>query len=368
MACSETAAIAGQTLAPVFATPHDEEIVLVGHPFAPIGMGELLRASCRAFRSVTARIRVYDVYGRCPATDGDLHKEFDPLLTDRLSPFLNIFCINGNEISDVFDHLRAPVPPTSYNIIRPMWELSRYPTEWAGHVGRFQEVWAASRFTEASLRDAVSIPGSYMPVGVEPRPSRPLGRRYFGIPEASFTFLFAFDFLSFIERKNPFAVLQAFQRLIRLRPRNDVRLVLKLNNSRERPVDHQRILAAVAEVGDRLILIDRVMTDAEIKNLIYCCDCFVSLHRSEGYGVALAEAMYFRKVVIATGYSANLDFMSKENSLLVPYELVSVPAGSYPHADGQVWAEPDIDRALDAMVKLLDDPTHHRAIGVTYLN
>ena len=363
MAYSETVSTTSPTAAPVFDSTHDEDIVLVGHPFAPIGMGELLRASCRAFRSVAARIRVYDVYGQGPAIDGDLRKEFDPLLTDRLSPFLNIFCINGNEISDVFNHLRAPLPPTSYNIIRPMWELPRYPREWAGDVGRFQEVWTASRFTEASLRDAVSIPVSRMPVGIEPRFSRTLGRRYFGIPEAPFTFLFAFDFLSFIERKNPFAVLEAFRRLTRLRPRHDVRLVFKLNNSRERPLDHRLFLARVAEASDGIVLIDRGMTDAEIKNLIRCCDCFVSLHRSEGYGVALAEAMYFRKAVVATGYSANLDFMSKENSLLVPYELVAVPAGSYPHADGQVWAEPDIDFAVDAMARLLDDRAYHRRLG-----
>jgi glycosyltransferase involved in cell wall biosynthesis len=326
-------------------------------------MGELLRSSCRAFRSVAARIRVYNVYGQDQTTDRDLHDEFDPLLTDRLSPFLNIFCINGNEISDVLNYLPAPLPPTSYNIIRPLWELSQYPKEWAYHVERFQEVWAASRFNEASLRNAVSIPVSYMPIATQPRLSRTLGRRYFGIPEAPFTFLFAFDFLSFMERKNPFAVLEAFRRLTRLRPRHDVQLVIKLNNSRERPLDHRQFLAGVAKSDDRIVLIDRVMTDAEIKNLIRCCDCFVSLHRSEGYGVALAEAMYFRKAVIATGYSANLDFMARENSLLVPYELVAVPAGSYPHADGQVWAEPDIDCAVDAMAKLIDDPTYHRVVG-----
>jgi glycosyltransferase involved in cell wall biosynthesis/SAM-dependent methyltransferase len=362
MACSETVSTAGRTAAPVFGAPNDGDIVLVGHPFAPIEMGELIRASCRAFRSVATSIRVYDVYGRGRTTNADLRREFDPLLTDRLSHSLNIFYLDGTEISDAFQRL-PPLSPTSYNIIWSMWELTRYPGAWARDVGRFQEAWVTSRFTEASLRDAVSIPVSRMPVGIEPRLPWTHGRRYFGIPEAPFTFLFAFDFLSFIERKNPFAVLEAFRRLTRLRPRHDVRLVLQLNNSRERPLDHQRLLASLAEADDRIVLIDRVMTDAETKNIIRCCDCFVSLHRSEGFGGALAEAMYFRKTVIATGYSANLDFMSKENSLLVPYELVAVPAGSYPHADGQVWAEPDIDCAVDAMATLLDDQAHHRAVG-----
>jgi glycosyltransferase involved in cell wall biosynthesis len=358
--CSET--LRGRDIDPPL-SGSDLDAVLVGHPFAPIGMGELLRTSFRAFQSMASGIRVHDLYRYDPVRDADLHQEFDPYLTEHLSPTLNVFHLNGNEIADAFRALRPSLPPTSYNIIWPMWELSRYPGEWASEIGRFHEVWVASRFTEESLRAAVSIPVSRMPLGVEPRISRFLSRRYFGIPEASFIFLFMFDFLSFVERKNPFAVLEAFRRLRRLRPVASVQLVIKLNNASRRPIDHRRFLNAVAEIDHDVIVIDRLMTGDETKNLIRCCDCFVSLHRTEGFGFPLAEAMYFRKPVIATGYSSNLEFMNKDTSCLIPYRLVPVPEGSYPHAEGQLWAEPDIDAAVETMVRLLDDPAYRRALG-----
>src|SRR5262249_38534333 len=173
-------------------------------------MGEHFRASFRGFRSVVPHIGVHEAYGMGPEADPELGRELGPHLTETLSPSLNIFHINGNQITEVFRRLRVPIPATSYNVIWPAWELARYPDEWARDVARFDEVWVASRFIEASMRAAVSRPVSCLPFGIEPRFSRFLGRRYFGVPEAPFVFLFAFDFLSFIERKNPFAVLEAF--------------------------------------------------------------------------------------------------------------------------------------------------------------
>jgi glycosyltransferase involved in cell wall biosynthesis len=326
-------------------------------------MGEFIRASFRGFQSVAAPVRVYDASAPEAGGDPDLQRELRPHLTDRLSPYLNIFHINGDEIAETLRRLHPPLPPTSYSIIWPMWELSRYPEEWAREVARFDEVWVASRHTEASLRAAVSNPISCMPLGIEPRLSRFLGRRYFGISETSFVFLFVFDFLSFIERKNPFAVLEAFRRLTRLRPGSDILLVIKLNNSSRRPMDHQRLMEAIAAIGDRVLIIDRSMSDDEIKNLIRCCDCFVSLHRAEGFGFSLGEAMYFRKPVIATAYSGNMEFMNEANSCLVPSKLVPVPEGSYPSTDGQVWAEPDTAAAVECMVKLSDNPLCGRSLG-----
>ena len=244
-----------------------------------------------------------------------------------------------------------------------MWELAQYPREWAGELEPFPGGMGRLRLREAALREAVSIPVSRMPLGVEPRVSRFLGRRYFGIPEAAVLFLLKFDFLSGVERTNPFAVLEAFRRLRRLRPAPAVRLVIKVDYGSRRPIEHRRFMDAVAEAGDDVLIIDRPMTEDESRNLLRCCDCFVSLHRAEGVGISLAEAMYFRKPVIATGYSGNLEFMSEDTSCLIPYRLVPVSEGSYPYAEGQLWAEPDIDAAVDAMVRLLDDPAYRRALG-----
>ena len=100
-----------------------------------------------------------------------------------------------------------------------------------------------------------------------------------------------------------------------------------------------------------------------MKNLVRCCDCFVSLHRSEGFGRGMAEAMYLGKPVIGTGYSGNLDFMNEENACLVRYKLKDVEEGQYPYGEGQVWAEPDMDHAMYLMQKLLADRDYGRKLG-----
>jgi glycosyltransferase involved in cell wall biosynthesis len=105
------------------------------------------------------------------------------------------------------------------------------------------------------------------------------------------------------------------------------------------------------------------MEDNDIKNLIRCWDCFVSLHRSEGFGRGLSEAMYLGKPVIATAYSGNMDFMTLENSLPVNYQLVNVPNGAYPFGEGQVWAEPDLEDAVNHMLRLIDDSSLGRGMG-----
>jgi glycosyltransferase involved in cell wall biosynthesis len=338
-----------------------EPIVLVGHPFAPIGMGEHLRSTFRALQAVRAPVRILDVY-RLADPDPDLAAELTPFLTDRIGYGTSIFCVNGDEVDPVLANLGARAEG-GYRIVYPAWELANYPAVWARQLERFDEVWAASAFTHGSIARSVSVPVHHLPLATEPKLRQPLGRRAFGIPEASYVFLFFFDLTSFIERKNPFAALEAFRRVLQARPGRDMRFVFKLNSSRGRPEDRQRFLDFLRPFSDHVILLDRTMSDAEIKTLHLCCDAFVSLHRCEGYGFGLAEAMFFERPVIATGYSGNLDFMSADTTFLLDHRLVPVPDGAYPHAAGQVWAEPDVQQATEIMMRLADDPTMGRVVG-----
>lgn len=341
-------------------TPSD--IVLAGHPFVPIGMGEHVRSSFRAFRAASLPASIFDIYGfseRDPAISAELESH----LTDRLSPRLNVFHINGNEVEQALAHRADAATPGSYNIIYPLWELERYPAEWARQLERFDEVWAPSQFIRNSITKAVSIPVHHMPLACEVHFSSFLGRRYFGIPEDRYVFFFFFDFTSYLERKNPLAVVEAFDRLMRDRPHAEVALVIKLNSSQHRPQDFAEFKRRISPYADCVHIIDKVLSNNEMKNLIRCCDCFVSLHRSEGFGLGLSEAMYLGKPVIATGYSGNMDFTNQDNALLVDFSLIPVALGSYPHGEGQVWADPDVDQAARHMVRLVDDADFGRALG-----
>jgi glycosyltransferase involved in cell wall biosynthesis len=349
-------------------TKQSHRFILAGHPFSPTGRGEDLRCTFRSFQRIGEPASIRDIYSLNERDDLDWERELGGHLVRRLSPYVNIFHINGDEVEQSLRHIGNELPAGAYNIIYPAWELSVYPAEWARQLNRFDEIWAPSRFTQESIANGgVSKPLVHMQLPCEVKMSSFLGRRHFGIPESSYVFLFFFDFTSYVDRKNPFAVLEAFEKLCTKHSYEDCRLVMKSNHSHHREEDFQRFKAMLRESAfhERIIVIDRTLGDNEVKNLIRCSDCFVSLHRSEGFGRGLAEAMYLGKPVIATGYSGNMDFMTDNNSCLVRYDLVPVRVGQYPFAEGQVWAEPDIDHAVSYMDKLLRDSDYGRAMGST---
>ncbi len=345
--------------------PVDRRVRCVGHPFAPIGMGEHVRSVLRCLTEVGLDPALVDIYGPQGTPDPGLVADFGAAVTQDLGDGINIFCINGDEIAQAFQVLRARnlLAPGSRNVIYPAWELERYPRDWAEQLMRFDEVWAPSAFIRDAIAETVTIPVIHMPLACEVTRVALRGRRYFGIRETAHAFLFAFDFLSYLERKNPFAVIEAFAAVIAARPWADASLVIKTNNSAQRPEMHARFLKAIAPLADRITVIDRTLSDAEMKALMGLCDAFVSLHRSEGFGRGLSEAMALGKPVIATAYSGNMDFCTEETALLVPYELIPVRPGDYPHHEGQHWADPDVGTAAAAMLRLLDDPAFGRALG-----
>lgn len=337
--------------------------VVIGHPFAPSGRGEDVRAVFRALKAAGLSALIRDVYGLNNPRDPDHVAEFGEHLTQRLSDTVNIYILNGDEVEQATAHMRTETPATSYKIVYPAWELAKYPPKWAELLDRFDEIWAPSTFTSQSLASAVTKPVHYLPLPSEVAVSTFLGRRYFDIPESAFVFLFMFDFTSYMQRKNPFAVLEAFERYGRRHPFNDVCLVFKVNNPRERKQDFQEFQKRCQASPARVIIIEKTLSDNEIKNLVRNCDCFVSLHRSEGFGRGLSEAMFLGKPVIATSYSANMDFMTTDTSCLVGYNLIPVQSGQYPFPSGQVWADANVDETVDLMERLVADRVLGQRIG-----
>lgn len=338
------------------------DVCLVGHPFAPIGMGEQLRSSFRALRSIGLRPAVLDVY-ELQTPEPPAESEFGPFLEKGFRT-LNLFHINGDEVEPILAHLAGrPSPRQMWRAVIPLWELPNYPTQWAQLLEQFDEVWASSLFIERALSEAVHRPVVHLPPACEVVLSAFRGRRFFGIPESTYAFLFSFDLRSWVTRKNPEAVVAAFRRVVHKRPHAQVTLVLKINGAELGDERYRAFLDSLGDLRDRLVVLPRTLTDDEMKNLVRCCDCYVSLHRLEGFGRGPAEAMALGKPVIATRWSGNLDFMNNDNSLLVDCALVPVPPDAYPHWQGQRWADPDVEHAAASMVQLLDDPGKGAAIG-----
>jgi glycosyltransferase involved in cell wall biosynthesis len=324
------------------------QLVVAGHPFIAIGMAEQVRACFRAFRAAGAEPKLRDVYG-APRTDPDYEREFGGAVTSRLSPVANVFNLNGDEVEQALAHLGDDHFTSAFNAIAPAWELPAYPAVWARQLERFTEVWAVSEFVRKSIAASTTMPVVHMPLAVDPILSEFHTRRSLGLPEHAFLFVFFFDFSSYLARKNPFAVLEAFNRLVERHPGAPLHLVMKHKGGKADGAEEARFREAMGKHSEQVQVIERRLSNAETRSLIRNADCFVSLHRSEGFGFGLAESMALGTPAIGTGYSGNMDFMNAENSWLVDFDMIPVNAGDYPHAEGQHWADPRVAHAVDLM-------------------
>jgi glycosyltransferase involved in cell wall biosynthesis len=233
-----------------------------------------------------------------------------------------------------------------------MWELDRFPRAFHGAFFYLDEVWVPSAYALEAISRASPIPVVRVPLPISAGRLRSpgLGRTHFGLPEHAFVFLFVFHARSVLARKNPAGVIRAFGRAFE--GQADVRLVLKVVG-RDRGIrDTLRTEAA----DPRVMVVDRVFERDELSALVAVSDCYVSLHRSEGVGHTMAEAMALGKPVIATGYSANTDFMNAGNSFLVQYDLVRLDRDYGPYRRGGVWAEPSVEQASELMRFVYETP------------
>lgn len=332
-------------------------VLLVGHPFGVLGVGEYVRASAEAFAAAGIPFSIRNTY------DWGEHlaeKHPDFAFWDRLTvenPFrVNIFHINADEMGEARRHLGDAFFADRYNIAAWHWELSRFPDAWLPALEGVNELWASSRFIQHALAERARVPVIWMPHPVDVRVGPGSDVPFPGLSEGRYHFLTLFDFTSYVARKNPFGAIRAFLAAFPPGCPERVGLVVKANGSSARPAEAKAFLASPELRDPRIVVIDETLDRRSMIGLLKRCECFVSLHRSEGFGRGIAEALLLGKPVIVTGYSGNTDFTNPQNACVVDYQLVDVAHDEYPHAAGQHWAEPDLEQAAWYMRRLVDDP------------
>ncbi len=325
-------------------------INLIGFSRSETGMGESCRLAAKAIETAGLPLGIMHV-GLDNLVNIDIswvHKEIaEPQFKT------NLFHINAPEMPLVTDRFGEALFHGRLNIGYWAWELPEFPDEYLHGLQRLDEVWVPSKFVRDSIAAKSNVPTIVIPHGIhiEELPEH-LNRRMFGLPSDRFLFLCMYDSYSMKARKNPQAVIDAFRKLT-LSHRVPAGLVVKINHPNPGET------AALQEQLDGLpnvTIIDKVLTRTEAKALIRAADCFVSLHRSEGFGLPLAEAMFLGKPVIGTNWSGNADFMNPNNSGAVNFRLVNVGQDYGPYKAHQIWAEPDIEHAAYLMGRtVLDD-------------
>jgi len=306
-----------------------------------------------------------------------IHSSCRDVLTDAKASILDRSEYLGLEVFDTTLIHTQPTPyfetcyaraglnrrPDAHRIGMWYWEFAQAPAEWRCIAESLDEVWAPSRFVAQALREVLEIPVIDLPPGVEVGEVIPFDRSLLGVPRSHTLFLFIFDAGSVTERKNPLGLITAFR--LAFRSDDKATLVIKATNLRTHPEEASRLRAAARQAG--AIILDQTLPRAELNGLIRACDCYVSLHRSEGFGLTMAEAMLLGKPVIGTAYSANLEFMDRGNSLLIGYELVPVGRQIGPYSKDLLWAEPSVVEAAQAMRWIHENADEAQALGARAL-
>jgi glycosyltransferase involved in cell wall biosynthesis len=334
--------------------PHKGGVNVAGYFRAEAGVGQAARHVVEGLRRAEIP---FATLGFSETPSRQLH-HFEE--TGDTAYDVNIICVNADQLHRFAHHVGLDFFRNRHSIGIWWWEVSRFPARYRSALDLLNEVWVGSEFIRQTIAPETEKDVLKIPIGIElPGDIDPLPRERVSVPEG-FMFLFSFDFDSRFERKNPLAVVEAFRRAFE--PGEGPVLLIKSINGDRNLRDLERLRAETGGLDD-VVIYDGYLSGAETEALTAACDCYVSLHRSEGFGLTMAEAMAHGKPVIATGYSGNVDFMTEETSRLVPYRLVEIPPGVDPYPAGAEWAEPDVEFAASFMRELYEDPDGARELG-----
>jgi glycosyltransferase involved in cell wall biosynthesis len=326
-------------------------INLVGYLRSEHGVGESARlcANALAAANIEHCLIDFNVGNQARAQDNTFVHRF----VDRPIYNMNLCHINADQMPIARQSLGNEFFDGRFNVGYWAWELPNFPDEWTPAFALVDEVWVPSLFVQDAIGKKAPIPVIRVPHSIRFSVSRMTSRADFRIPDRKAIFLVMYDYSSYQERKNPKAALAAFARAFR-EDSHDVALVIKTQNSHHYPEKRRELQEWIGK-RPNIVWIDKTLDRQATYDLIAVCDFYVSLHRSEGFGIVIAEAMYLGKPVIATNWSGNTDFMDSTCAMPVDYEIVRIHKDIGVYKAGQLWAEPDTDHAASLMRRLLRD-------------
>ena len=334
--------------------PARRGILFVGYVEAGLGLGESLRGLIAA---AAARNLEFGIYPFRVGVETRIIESFMPEKYDKSHRYnLNVIEVMADQLPTVFWSVDSRLYAGNYNVLRTYWELPKAPAAWASLLRGVDEIWVPNEFVRNAFRNV--FPGAITivpPCVVIDETAVYPGRTKLGLDDRPFYYLFSFDYYSYPARKNPLGVLRAFQDAFRNGNEN-VGLIIKSTGAPWRFREIKRRLQTAMEADPRIKIFDRTMTRRELLGLIQSCNCYVSLHRAEGFGLGMVEAMYFGKAVIGTDFSGSTDFLSEQTGFPVSYELRPIPPNEYAWAGGQSWAEPNHQRAVELLRLVFENP------------
>ena len=330
---------------------------LIGNISAESGLGQSCRLIANELNESDYDFTIYDYHQL--GSGKDTNHSWDEKISSELPYNINLIHINPHELGLAFAQLDRSIWDNRYNIAFWLWELEEFPEEWVPCFSCINEVWTPSEFISSSIRKKTNLPVKTIPYCVTTSIQKFYDRVFFQLPEDQFLYLTMYDHNSIVERKNPSGVFEAFKKAFN-KGNKKVGLVIKINNSDKE--DLKMIQAALVGYNN-IYIITQTLDKDQVNSLIKCVNVMVSLHRSEGFGLVLAEAMLIGTPTIATNWSSNTEFMNSDIACLVDYNLIKLEKDMGPFKKGNRWADPDIQMAADYMKKLYYDKDYYNQMS-----
>lgn len=342
------------------------DVQMIGPFQKASGLGQAARLSQRIMEQTGYSVNAVDFGMDNPAPEG-----FNRVgaLSGYQKAKINLIQLNAESVPLAFAY-QPDVFSGAYNIAYVYWELDSPAICHYLGMGLVDELWVAADYGVQIYQKHMDKPVTNVGMCYEDVPeidrkgARAFVDRRFRLKGDEFVFLVAFDSFSFVQRKNPVAVLEAFRQAFP--DRDDVRLIVKTQNRNAVSDPPQlklwRQVDAIMAADPRIRLINETLSYEDLLRLKGGSDCYISLHKSEGWGFGMIEAMNLKVPVVVTGYSANMDFCTPDTAWLVDYrEMPLIPEDYIFVRRGQCWAEPDVADAARQLRAVYDNPAARRA-------
>ncbi len=335
---------------------YEKGINLIGGINVQTGLGESCRILARILKHSSFPFTVCEYCADAQVGRND--HEFDDMISNEKKYEINLLDLNPYELRLYYVESGNELLDYRYNIGFWSYELEKIPDGWREAIDLVDEIWTPSEYTSNLFRKLTDKPVCSMPYFITAPVDDTMDRSYFELPEDKFLYLIMYDTNSTMARKNPQGAIEAYKKAFPVE-REQVGLIVKINHIT--PED-EGVLKKELSGYQNVYFIGKTLTKIEVNSLVKCADVFVSLHRAEGFGLVMAEAMLNGTACVATNYSANTEFMNSECACMVDYELVDMTGDTGQYPKGSKWAEASTQEAAEYILKLYEDPVFYNRI------
>ena len=339
--------------------PYDREkypfgINLIGDIKAETGLGQSMRILAGILEQAGIPFCIIQIDSPGGLAHSD--RQWEHRISETARYGINLIHINPNIWAETYVRFPKSLLDGRYQIAYWLWELEEFPKEWVPCIRTVHEIWAPSEFICESIRAVTDKPVAAIPYRLEEMDGAAYQRQHFGLPEEKFLYLMMYDFKSVSERKNPKGALEAYKKAFP-QEQEDVGLIIKVNHVKGS--QELQLLKKELQAYKNLYFITDNLSRSEVESLIAQADVLISLHRSEGFGLPMAEAMMMETPIVCTNWSATTEFMDSTCACLVDYQLITLEKRIGPYPKGSRWADADTDQAALWIRKLYEEKTFY---------